>query len=356
MNIKNISLPEVYKESQDFRFFCSWFENALQETKFDVENLFDCYDPLRCKADLLWMLADTMGYVYDDRLPVSFNRLVLMYFMSMIYLRGSQNGMILAAETNLAQFHLKMIADGYTDKDNVIHPPEPILYDRLEDLSIPVNSVSVTPHPDMGYIDLVYFSTQMPIDACIEYVRPVGMFLFSGVGVKMESNSKISIDARLTDSKDMKMSIGPTFVGHYSRNDYARLQKSSTDIRAGVWYRNSVFEGVTDPKIKAGLRSLFSLQISNNEEIAMSLVPPIFSLGYGPQSIDVDIPDSYLKDGDPPEWNLRYDYTTDLLHSEVASDHMLAVSTIDPETSTDILHPNPAVNPIMSHLGDAMNG
>lgn len=355
MNIKNISLPEAYRESQDFRFFCSWFDNALQETKYDIENLYDCYDPLRCKADLLWMLADTMGYVYDDRLPTAFNRLVLIYFMSMIYLRGSQNGMILAAETNLAQFNLKMLADGYTDKDGVQHPPEPILYDRLEDLSIPVNSVSVTPHPDMGYIDIVYFSMNKPIDACIEYVRPVGMFAFTSEGVKFESNTKISIDARLTDSKDMNMSIGPTFVGHYSRNDYARMQRSGTDPRANVWYRNSIFEGVTDPKIKAGLRSLFSLQTSNNENIILSLIPPIFSLGYGPQSVDVTYPDSYLKDGDPPNWNLRYDNATDLLNFDVASDHDLAVSTIDPSTTTDILHPDPAVNPIMSHLGDPMS-
>ena len=158
MKINNISLPEAYLESQDFRFFRSWFDNALQVVKYDIENLFDCYDPLRCKSDLLWMLADTMGYVYDDRLPVSFNRLVLIYFMSMIYTRGSRDGMILAAETNLAQFRIKMVADGYTDSEGVEHPSQEILYDRLEDTSIPVNSVSVIPHPAEGYIDMVYFA------------------------------------------------------------------------------------------------------------------------------------------------------------------------------------------------------
>ena len=363
MKISNISLPEVYRESQDFRFFCCWFENALQEVKYDIENLFDCYDPLRCKSELLWMLADTMGYVYDDRLPTSFNRLVLIYFMSMIYNRGSQNGMILAAETNLAQFRIKLEAEGYTetvDGETVVHPPKEILYDRLEDTSIPVNSVSVIPHPDLGYIDVVYFSEQKPIDACIEYVRPVGMFIASNVGVKLDSNTKICIDARLTDYRDMKMSIGPTFVGHYSRDDYARLQKKieSTgeinDPRQNVWYRNSVFEGVTNPNIKAGLRSLFSLQTSNNEHTVMSLLPTIFSLGYGPQNVDVTYPDDYRQRSDSPEWNLRYDYTSDMENiGDIASDSYPAISTLNPAgTSTDILHPDPQINQIMARLGD----
>lgn len=355
MKISNISLPEVYRESQDFRFFCSWFETSLQEVKYDIENLYDCYDPLRCKSELLWMLADTMGYVYDDRLPTSFNRLVLLYFMSMIYNRGSQNGMILAAEVNLAQFKLKMIAEGYTDSHGTVHPENPILYDRLEDTSIPVNAVSVTPHPDLGYIDLVYFTDSTPIDACIEYVRPVGMFVFANAGVKMESDTKIYIDARLTDNRDMKMSIGPTFVGHYSRNDYARLQREGTDPRDGVWDSNSVYERTTDPKIKAGLRSLFSLQMSNNEEIVMSLLPPVFSLGFGPQSVDVTYPDDYLKHTDKPNWNLRYDYTTDSENTELATDTQLAVQTIDPSTSTDVLHPDPQINPIMTQLGDPLS-
>lgn len=358
MRLSNISLPEAYLDSQDFRFFCTWFEEALQRVKYDIENLIDCYDPLRCKSDLLWLLADTMGYVYDDRLPVSFNRLVLMYFMSMIYNRGSRDGMILAAETNLAQFRIKMLANGYTDSQGVYHEGKEILYDRLEDTSIPVNAVSVTPHPADGYIDVVYFSEEEPVDACIEYVRPVGMYMFHSAGVSMNANTKLFIDGRLTDSKDMKMSIGPTFVGHYSRNDYARLQRQmsrsdfTSDPRNEVWYRNSVYEGSTNPKIKAGLRSLFSLQTSNNEEVVMSLLPHIFSLGFNPQTTDYTAPDDYLTVGDPPNWNLRYDSTLDMQITPLSNeDSRLVVETVNPE-SEDILHPIPQINPVMTKLGD----
>ena len=75
MQIKDIPIPEIYKESADFRFFLKWFDYALAKTQYDTTNLLDLYDPLRCPKDLLWMLGDTMGYVYDDRLCSAFNRL-----------------------------------------------------------------------------------------------------------------------------------------------------------------------------------------------------------------------------------------------------------------------------------------
>lgn len=360
MQINDISLPEVYKESQDFRFFCTWFENALQQTKYDIENLYDCYDPLRCKNELVWMLADTMGYVYDDRLPMSFNRLVLLYFMSMIYNRGGRDGLILAAQVNLAQFKILLEASGYTDSYGVVHEPVETALDRLDDPSIPVYSVSVTPHPESGYIDLVYFSTDIPIDACTEYVRPVGMFLFQNKGVRMDANTKIYVDARLTDTKDMKMSIGPTFVGHYSRNDYARLQRTvgefiADDSRNPVWYRNSVSEAAPNLDIHPGYRSLMSLQLSNNEEVMRSLISPIFSLGFKPQDVYTTFPDNYLKIPDPPNWNLRYDFVTDVLNTPQSTDGDLSVSTVDPDRTTDIMNPRPAVNPPMTKLGDSMS-
>ena len=110
MRLKDIPAPEIYMSSADFRKFLEWFKTALEKIQFDTENLPDLYDPLRCPEELIWVLADTMGYKFDNRLPAAFNRLVLLYFMSMIYNRGSRNGMILAAETNLAQFGI--LADG----------------------------------------------------------------------------------------------------------------------------------------------------------------------------------------------------------------------------------------------------
>lgn len=233
MRIREVPVPEVYvSESADFRFFLDWFSNCLSKVQYDTENLSDLYDCLRCPEWLLWMLGDTMGFKYDDRFPAAFNRLIMLYFMSMIRNKGSKDGVTLAAEVNLSQFNIF----NYGQED-------PILYNRLEDTSIPVNAVYVTPHVDEGYIDVVYFSENTPQDACIEYVRPLGMYVFQHPGARVDARMKLSVDARLTNTpNNLNMSIGPTHVGHYSREDYARLQKIAAKDPTRTYNPLSEFE------------------------------------------------------------------------------------------------------------------
>ena len=368
MNIKDIPTPEVYKESDDFRFFLKWFEHSLSHIQYDTEHFYDLYDPLKCPDWLLWMLGDTIGYKYDNRLPASYNRFVILYFMSMIRNRGSKDGMTLAAEANLKQFDIDTLAGrGYKNKKGEDILPNDILYNRLEDTSLPVNTVSVTPHVEDGYIDVVYFSDKLPIDACIEYVRPLGMYCLQHAGVKMNAKTKLSIDARLTNENDIGLSIGSVRVGHYSREDYASLQsvkesdlvkdgksikirdavsqpwnsdrtkrqaaQALSHTRRNAWIKNSDVEGhVSGNKTQAenrivnpGYRALYSLQLCNNDHIVKSLVPPkpgeqftpgenldgketvnqypIFGLGWNPQDVTVSYPDNYIL----PEENLEMD-------------------------------------------------
>lgn len=347
MELSSIPVPEVYKDSQDFRFFLKWFNLSLEKIKYDHEHAEDLYDPLRCPEQLLWLLAFTMGYKYDDRLPPSYCRLVLIYFMSMIRLKGSKDGITLAAEVNLDQFNILQYG---IEKD--------ILFHRLEDTSIPVNSVYVTPYTNKGYIDIVYFSTEKPIDACIEYVRPLGMYIFQHAGVRLDAKTKIHVDARLTNTNEMGISIGPTRVGHYSREDYARMQKMSNEEKQEVnidhqrrpaWYRNSDTQNQT---INAGLRAMYSLQISNNEHMYRSLLKPIFDLGYEPQDDSdsaqnrMNASDKFLDNEDNPKWyNLRYDRETDQFFSTdtTVNDKVNGATTSKPR-----------VNPVMTTLGDAL--
>ena len=365
MKLSDIPVPAVYKSSSDFRFFLKWFENCLARIKYDTENLPDLYDPQRCPSKLLWMLADTMGYKFDDRLPVAFNRLVLLYFMAMIRNKGSKTGVTLAANTNLAQFCIqKAVKDSGND----------MLNDRLEDTSIPVNSTYVTAHPAEGYIEIVYFSEEVPIDACVEYVRPAGMYCFQHAGVPVHTRTKISIDARLAHASNGNTSIGATRVADYSREDYASLQQMKREhpspsvnaehTRRAVYQSNKDVEPEGSTAINAGYRTLYSLQLSNNEHIVKSLLPEtsdvIFSLGYGPQSVkDVDVSLSqpqnilsevYMKS---PEYNLRYNKTSDIAPDSYGNregENMGTVGTIDSRK----VQPNPAVNPVMSTLGDAI--
>lgn len=355
MKISQIPAPEVYKESSDFRFFIKLFEVALERIRYDTENMFDLYDPLRCPSNLLWMLADTMGFKFDERVPTAFNRLVLLYFMSLIRHKGSKDGITLAAQVNLAQFN---IAEYGKENDE--------LYDRLEDTSIPVNSAYVTSHIEEGYIDVVYFATESPTDVCIEYVRPLGMYCFQHPGVRLDSRTKISIDARLTDERDVGISIGPTHLGHYSREDYARLQNMCNQDSSKVNYmhrRNRVqtpadaSTSTANTILNPGFRSLRSLQLSNNDHIVASLIKnpayedrqdSIFSIGYLPQDVATEIPDSYVKGRDEHFYNLQYDKTVEDSLGEV-------IRTIDDDRSSSIMSPRPAVNPPMACIGDAIS-
>lgn len=342
MNIRDIPVPEVFLSSSDFRFFLKWFDYALTKTQYDTSNMMDLYDPLRCPKDLLWLLGDTMGYQYDDRLCSAFNRFAMLFFMSLIKYKGSKTGVTLAAEVNLKQKDINKYGE-----ENQIN------YDRLEDTSIPVNSVYVGSNVEDGYIDVVYFTDEKPIDSCIEYVRPLGMYCFQYAGVKIDSTTRISVDARLANATDSMGAIGSTRVGHYTRNDYARLQKMTNepkqennleDTRARVWSRSSTAPVGAEPTQNAGYRALSSLQLANNEHIVKSLFSkPIFSVGYGP-TVDT-MADANVDD---PRYNLRYNKTIEESISP-------AVYTLDPERASTPTNPQPKVNDILFKMGDSLN-
>lgn len=329
------------------------------------------------------MLGDTIGYKFDDRLPTSFNRLVILNFMNMIKKKGSKSGVTFAAELNLAQFNLISYGAGYEDEDGNKVPGKEILYNRLDDTSVPVNAVYVNPNTGAGYIDVVYFSTEKPIDACIEYVRPLGMYLFQHPGVDFHARTQISVDARLTNTVDMFESIGSTRVADYTRDDYARGQRvkdhgkghvatskglkvATDDIRDPVYYRNKDYEETLSRAINPGYRALHSLQLCNNEHVVQSLIDPMFSLGFGPQSEDqtysdepyyitednvtVVNPKSYLVPpySEEPVYNLRYDRQQELS----ITDDFTTLDESKPQDS--ILNPDQAVNPVMKCVGDAI--
>ena len=346
MKLDQLAIPEIYESSQDFRFFIKWIALCLGRLQYDIENMPDLYDPLRCPSKLLWMLADTMGYKYDDRFPTAYIRLILLYFMSMIRTRGSQDGIILAANTNLAQY--RILAEGDANYIN---------FDRLEDTSIPVNTAYVSYNTEAAYIQVTYFADEVPTDACLEYVRPLGMYCFQSAGVRYGANTKISIEAKLANkinSEDADLhSITATHVGHYTRDDYARIQKTHLsendevvndfgDDRKDVYYRNSEAEGGTDSSINPGYRAISSLQLCNNEGVINSLIhSDIFSIGYGPQDVSTFENESTLN----KPYNLLYARDDEPIEMD-------KVTTI--ENGSVSIRPIPMVAPIMGSVGDAI--
>lgn len=379
MDIRNIPTPDIYRQSSDFRFFLEWIATCLDKTRYDTEKFFDLYDPLRCPKHLLWLLGDTIGFKYDDRLIPAFNRLVILYFASMIHLRGSKDGVTLAAEVNLAQFRLNQISSTLAQitvgSDDRQYQDNYILKDRLEDTHLPVNSVYVTPHTREGYIDVVYFSDERPIDACIEYVRPLGMYLFQNAGVRCDSRTKITIDAKLADmfmGDTSYDAMAVTHVGHYSRKDYASLQ-AQLEPRRDVGYRHWYTDESTLGKIDPGMRALYSLQLSNNEEIVNSLIQDtLFELGEIEEvAISGQMVTQFTLESEPEYRYSNVDYSLEQIDRYVASDarNLMYDKNADESTSNEDVFtfdnmPNtgdtdtigrPVVNPVMSVLGEAIS-
>jgi hypothetical protein len=195
------------------------------------------------------------------------------------------------------------------------------------------------------------------------------MYCFQHAGVRIDSTTKISVDARLANANDVLGLIGTTRVGRYSRNDYARLQHMTNepkqrnnlnDSRALAWENSSTAPVGGSPKMNAGYRALSSLQMANNEHIVKSLFSePIFDLGYGPTvdtMEDVDVKD--------PRYNLRYNRTVDLQSYYQGVDEngnliptydempeYLPVDTLDHNRESTPTNPKPKVNGIMTELG-----
>lgn len=400
MDIRNIPTPDIYRQSSDFRFFLEWIATCLDKTRYDTEKFFDLYDPLRCPKHLLWLLGDTIGFKYDDRLIPAFNRLVILYFASMIHLKGSKDGVTLAAEVNLAQFRLNQISSTLAQitvgSDNRQYQDNYILKDRLEDTHLPVNSVYVTPHTREGYIDVVYFSDERPIDACIEYVRPLGMYLFQNAGVRCDSRTKITIDAKLADmfmGDTSYDAMAVTHVGHYSRKDYASLQQGiyrwvKNESTGAVTYKGSVVSGSqrrsvgyrhwytnesTLGKIDPGMRALYSLQLSNNEQVVKSLIQDkLFELGEIQEvavsgkmvtQFEVETEPAYQYSNksyssaqtsaysSARARNLLYDKNAD---DSVSNQDVLTFDNMNGEGDKTTIG-RPVVNPIMSVLGEALS-
>jgi hypothetical protein len=297
--------PEVYwRESEEFQVFLNTIDQAFSETFDKTERITDNLDPLQVQENIIPLLAHRLGFVYDWRFQPQFNRLVLYHFPSMIYNRGSRTGITIGALTNLASlgldskdatsdrefeyFHYNWRDDysrGVTaiDKDtgnitfngtdNGADPKltvrsdavnfeaemraRAITEDRLDETALPNNAVSVSVNTDAFmrdshgrvrfvrnepyYINVVYFSETVPVDACLEYVRPLGLYLFQQAGVKLSANNRVLLHPTLGDQFDNNIptpngsqrinpreKFSPSIyggIGDYNRADFTTLQQ-----------------------------------------------------------------------------------------------------------------------------------
>lgn len=144
-------VPEVYRDSRDYRTWLKLFGVVCTTIKYSVDTLPFLFNADQCPEDLLPLLADELGYKYDDSLPIVYNRLIMKYFTNMINNRGNEIGIKLAVTLSINTSR-SVSTDGFA----------------------PIDTLAIDFDHDTGTLIVYYPNTEEIRNNLIEYVRPVG--------------------------------------------------------------------------------------------------------------------------------------------------------------------------------------
>lgn len=148
INLVKGYVPEVYSESRDYRVFLRLLSVLISVLKDKVDRVPTLYSSDECPKDLLYLLADMVGYNLDSSRTVQSNRMIVSNYPVMLRNRGSRTGLKMAAALSL---NSKSASPSYS-LDNIL-----IEYDF-----------------DKGLIKIYYPSDEELDFDLIEAVRPIG--------------------------------------------------------------------------------------------------------------------------------------------------------------------------------------
>lgn len=148
INLVKGYVPEVYSESRDYRVFLRLLSVLISVLKDKVDRVPTLYSSDECPKDLLYLLADMVGYSLDSSRTTQSNRMIISNYPVMLRNRGSRTGLKMAAALSL---NSKSSSPSYS-LDNIL-----IEYDF-----------------DKGLIKIYYPSDEELDFDLIEAVRPVG--------------------------------------------------------------------------------------------------------------------------------------------------------------------------------------
>lgn len=173
----NKLVPEIYRDSRDFRVFLKLIDIIINSSKYDIDNWTTLYDPKLCKDQFLPLLADLIGYRYDNSLSVMENRIIMSEFNSMIKNKGSEIGLKIAAALSMnAQLASDPTSEEYIRAVSQLQFLE-LFYDY-----------------ETGVIRIYYPHDLKKIRDLFKYVRPVGSFLEFILTEFPEPESDLAID------------------------------------------------------------------------------------------------------------------------------------------------------------------
>lgn len=203
-------VPKVYGDSRDYQVFLKLLEMVLYASKADAIEFPSIINPDKCPDDLLPLLADYVGYLYDSNESVNANRSIIKYYPYLIRTRGSLTGLKLASALSsrvaeqsnsdidpLSQFNV------FTDEDTgfiyvCVYDPAALtkVYDLLEVVRPAGVGLQVVLTKPINQVDKVTVSDRL---AYKQYTHKIG---FIGDGSYTETTSGFTNQVPYTNEYD----------------------------------------------------------------------------------------------------------------------------------------------------------
>jgi phage tail-like protein len=195
-------IPQVYSKERDIQVFNKLLDIILTSCKYDIDNLGNLYDAMKCPVDLLPLLASTLNYQYNFSDTVTGNRRTIDAFSTLEKYRGSEVGLKMAAALSLTSLDIS------EDNAELVESGNSYM-DALRNLIIRYDF-------DSGLITIDYPNTYTLVRYLMDYVRPVGMRL----ELRSVTDRNINTDAMLiyADVDAFVRDYIPEIDSHVSRS------------------------------------------------------------------------------------------------------------------------------------------
>lgn len=156
-------IPQVYSKERTMQVFNRLLDIIMTCCKYNIDNIGDIYDALKCPDEFLPYLGETLNYQYNYSDTVTANRRTIKVFTDMEKCRGSQTGLLMATALSLTSLSISK------DNDEIsISSTTTDYLQALKELKISYN------YKD-GIITIDYPNVYTLVRYLIDYVRPVGI-------------------------------------------------------------------------------------------------------------------------------------------------------------------------------------
>lgn len=170
-------VPIHYGNSRDFQVFLKLVDLIANATDADTKHFMSLISPMICKARMLPLLSNYVGYTYDYAETVKLNRLITKNWATLLRNRGSLTGFSMALALALSQVEVSELSS-VLDLFNVDFSSEVNKYGQQ------IDTVQIYLHYK-GYVSKMY--------DLIEAVRPAGVKIDITPSVPITATETVSL-------------------------------------------------------------------------------------------------------------------------------------------------------------------